>query len=141
MKKLIFSVLVFSTCCGAFAQSDSVSSNAVREAAKLEALAQLTASQKTEILKILQEYYQHKEDLVQAKEAIVKAKENLKNLLDLVRDEEQNFDENLTYILTQHQYERCTPYFKARKEKIDKANGTPKKTHKVSPKAVSTKGS
>jgi hypothetical protein len=141
MKKLILIFIVFSNCFLAFAQSDSVSSNAIKEATKLDALTQLTESQKTEVLKILQAYYKHKEDLIKAKEEIVKAKENLKNITDLVRDEEQNFNERLTYILTQHQYEKCTPYFKERKEKIDKANGTPKKTHKILPKAVSTKGS
>jgi hypothetical protein len=141
MKKLILIFIVFSNCFLSLAQSDSVSSNAVKEATKLDALTQLTESQKAEILKILQAYYNHKEDLVKAKEEIVKAKENLRNLTDLVKDEEQNFDEGLKYILTQHQYEKCSLYFKERKEKIDKANGTPKKTHKVSSKVVSNKGS
>jgi len=140
MKKMIFIVWAVCNTFFAVAQSDSLSSSAVKEVAKLDVLTQLTEGQHAEILKILQNYYKHKEDLVEAKEKIVKAKEDLRNLLDLVQGEESNFDDRLKYILTQHQYENCTSYFKARKAKINKANGAPKARLKISPKATTAKG-
>jgi len=133
MKKLIFIFILVSNIYGVFAQSDSVSFNAVKETTKLDVLAQLSENQKKEILKILQDYYKHKEDIDKTKEDITKAKENLRNMLDLVRSEELNFDENLKYILTQHQYERCASYFKNRKARVNKANGIPKQFHKSKP--------
>lgn len=130
MKKLMFIFIVLINSLVAFAQSDSVSSNAAKEANSIDLLAKFSDSQKTEVLKILQDYYLHKEDIVKTKAEIVQLKENLKNMTDLVSAEEQNFDENLKYILTQHQWERCSQYFKERKEKLNKANGILKKPSK-----------
>jgi hypothetical protein len=140
MKKMIFIVWAVCNTSFAVAQNDSLSSSAVKEVAKLDVLTQLTEGQHAEILKILQNYYKHKEDLVEAKEKIVKAKEDLRNLLDLVQGEESSFDDRLKYILTQHQYEKSIPYFKARKAKINKANGVPKARLKISPKATTAQG-
>jgi hypothetical protein len=134
MKKLFFILFLVSNSLGIFAQNDSISNNAVKETNKIDALSQLSESQKKEILKILQDYYTHKEIIVKTRDVIETAKANLKDMLEMVTEEERSFDEKLTYILTKHQYEKCAPYLLERKGKINNTNEITKKA--VKPKEI-----
>jgi len=109
MKTKCLIIMSFFVCLSTFSQNN-VTNNANKEVKKFDAVVTLTDSQKKEIAKIFKDYYQHQE--------------NMKTEMIFTQEIVESFSENLKYILTKSQYEKCSKYIKEKQDSM--ASSLPK---------------